>query len=320
MITVPKDALTRYACMDSIVTLTAANKLRKLLLKEENAKLLVTYLSKFVMPTTSMTLFNLERKGVLLDIKELERASISLQADIDKLHADALSLVPEAIRQRHDNNNQALSLTRDAFLRDILFADDGFHLPPQKTTPKGNKASVDKETLIKLLSSTRTPRTPKKFLSLYRDWAMYEVITSRYLPMFSRLVKHDGRLHPTYSISTTVTGRSSANSPSFQNLPRRGKVSSVVRRLIVAPEGYRLVAIDQSQSELRILASLSEDPVMMEVYQNDGDIHTTTAESILGRRKADVDPDEFKKARTDAKAVNFAFIYGGSATGFHPTS
>jgi DNA polymerase-1 len=107
-----------------------------------------------------------------------------------------------------------------------------------------------------------------------------------------------------------------SSEPNFQNNPKRSKAAGIIRKLIAAPPGHVLIAIDQSQAELRWCAHLSEDPEMMRVYQEGDDIHLLTAEAISGKSRKSMKADEKSKLRFQAKAINFGVIYLMSPFGF----
>jgi len=103
------------------------------------------------------------------------------------------------------------------------------------------------------------------------------------------------------------------NSPNLQNIPKRGPIANTIRRLFVSSPGYTFISADAAQSELKWLGFLSQDPVMLEVYNNYEDIHGKTAEAITKKKKEDMTPEEFKAARQSSKAINFGLIFGSGA-------
>lgn len=313
MLAVPKDKLTYYAGMDAIVTYRAAMTIREGLLKN---KRLARYLSKLVMPAISRVLFTMEENGVMLDLEALPRAKEHIARMTDELHAEALLLIPSKILELHEGKD--ITLRRNALIRDVLFHPDGFALVPPKVTKKNN-ISVDNETRIKL-DNKKIPKKARTFLDAYNKWAKYNKLHTTYIPNLTKYVKDDQRIHPNLSVVKVVTGRSSSNAPNMQNIPKRGELAPHIRRLLVAPKGHTLMAFDASQAELRLCAAHSKDTKMLEVYKTGGDIHATTALSILGRKRSEVSDEEFKNARRSAKITNFSFIYGGSTYGFRRQS
>ena len=121
---------------------------------------------------------------------------------------------------------------------------------------------------------------------------------------------------PPNFIANGVCVHNSASAPNLQNIPKRGPLAQTVRRLFIPTQGRVFLAVDASQSELRWLAFLSQDPVMLGIYRAGGDIHATTAEAIRGKSRNEMTPEEFKSARQASKAVNFGFIFGAGARTF----
>lgn len=130
---------------------------------------------------------------------------------------------------------------------------------------------------------------------------------------FQKKYIHDGVVRPTYSLWTTVTGRTASENPNGQNYIKRGPRAKAYREVFVAVPGYVVVEADYSQAELRIVADMANEPTMLEVYRSGGDIHVTTALIVLGITIDQfhlLPKDEQKLARQKAKAVNFGFVYG----------
>ena len=117
----------------------------------------------------------------------------------------------------------------------------------------------------------------------------------------------DGRLHASFHQTGTATGRLSSSEPNLQNIPIRSEMGKEIRKAFQSQsEDYVILAADYSQIELRVLASLAQDPNLSDAFRSDKDIHTATASAIFGVAPEDVDPDQ----RSQAKAINFGIIYG----------
>lgn len=130
---------------------------------------------------------------------------------------------------------------------------------------------------------------------------------------FWKHIATDGKIHPSFFLDRTVTGRSSSKEPNFQNLPKRGELAKPFRRVFVPSRPkYVFLECDLSQAELRIAAVESLDPVMIEIYRTGGDIHATTGAKVAGVALKDVT----KEHRQKAKAVNFGFLYTMGVDGF----
>jgi DNA polymerase-1 len=129
------------------------------------------------------------------------------------------------------------------------------------------------------------------------------------LPML--IDARSGRLHTSFNQAGAATGRLSSSNPNLQNIPIRTALGREIRAAFVPREGWKLLVADYSQIELRLLAHMSDDPLLVEAFRNGEDIHTRTASEVLGVPPMLVTPD----ARRDAKAVNFGIVYGISAFG-----
>jgi DNA polymerase-1 len=140
------------------------------------------------------------------------------------------------------------------------------------------------------------------------EWREVTKLKSTYLDAFPELVDRDGRLHTTFNQTATTTGRLSSTDPNLQNIPIRTEQGREIRACFVAEPGCRLISADYSQVELRLLAHIADEPVLKEIFRRGEDVHTATAEAILGGR---TDPG----TRSKAKMVNYGIVYGLSAFG-----
>ena len=148
-------------------------------------------------------------------------------------------------------------------------------------------------------------------MPIVEEWRELSKLLSTYLLPFPELLGEDGRLHTTFSQVTAATGRLSAQRPNLQNIPIRTPLGRELRATFVAAPGHRLLSVDYSQVELRILAHLSGEELLREAFERGEDIHAVTAAEVLGKAREDLSKDE----RNRAKAVNFGIIYGISAHG-----
>jgi DNA polymerase I len=140
------------------------------------------------------------------------------------------------------------------------------------------------------------------------EWREVTKLKSTYLDAFPELVDEDGRLHTTFNQTATATGRLSSTDPNLQNIPIRTEQGREIRACFVAEPGNRLISADYSQVELRLLAHIADEPVLKEIFRRGEDVHTATAEAILGGK---TDPG----TRSKAKMVNYGIVYGLSAYG-----
>ena len=174
--------------------------------------------------------------------------------------------------------------------------------------PAGRKGKTGYSTDQRVLSRIRElhPIVP-----VIEEWRELSKLLSTYLVPFPELIGDDGRLHTTFSQTTAATGRLSANRPNLQNIPVRTEVGRQIRETFIAPDGSRLVSADYSQVELRILANLSGEELLLDAFARGDDIHAVTAAEVLGKDQGELTRDE----RNRAKAVNFGIVYGISSFG-----
>jgi DNA polymerase-1 len=140
------------------------------------------------------------------------------------------------------------------------------------------------------------------------EWREVTKLKSTYLDAFPELIGADGRLHTTFNQTAATTGRLSSTNPNLQNIPIRTEQGREIRACFVAEPGMRLISADYSQVELRLLAHIADEPVLKDIFRRGEDVHTATAEAILGGK---TDPG----TRSKAKMVNYGIVYGLSAFG-----
>ena len=151
-------------------------------------------------------------------------------------------------------------------------------------------------------------RSEHEIIGKIETWRELTKLASTYLDAFPELVGPDSRLRTTFSQVTAATGRLSSTNPNLQNIPIRTELGREIRACFVAEEGHRLISADYSQVELRLLAHIAGEDVLKEIFRKGEDVHTATAEQILGGKP---DPG----TRSKAKMVNYGIVYGLSAYG-----
>jgi len=151
-------------------------------------------------------------------------------------------------------------------------------------------------------------RSEHEIIPAIEEWREVTKLKSTYLDAFPELISDDGRLHTTFNQTATATGRLSSTEPNLQNIPIRTEQGREIRACFVAETGHKLISADYSQVELRLLAHIADEPVLKDIFRRGEDVHTATAEAILGGRS---DPG----TRSKAKMVNYGIVYGLSAFG-----
>jgi DNA polymerase-1 len=177
---------------------------------------------------------------------------------------------------------------------DVLFNKAG--MPTLKLSGKTGKPSADAKVLKRLAMQGFT--LPQQLL----EYKFYYGANTKFLNQWGEFAKYDGRIHPNFNQTNVITGRTSCSNPNLQQVPRNKEL----RTLFTAPPGRKLIEADYSQIELRIAADYANEPTMIKIYREGGDIHTTTGCQLAG-----CPPDKLpKEMRSRAKAVNFGFLYG----------
>jgi DNA polymerase-1 len=154
-------------------------------------------------------------------------------------------------------------------------------------------------------------RNDHPIVPVLEEWREYSKLLNTYLQPLPALLGADGRLHTTFNQTVAATGRLSTSNPNLQSIPIRTDLGREIRSAFVAEDGFRLIAADYSQIELRILAHVSGEPKLREAFERGDDIHRATAAEVLGRDPAALTTAE----RSIAKMINFGIIYGISAFG-----
>ena len=276
-----------YAAEDADVTLRLHQRLQKSL---DNTDKLASVYQDIEMPLVPV-LSRMERTGVLIDDMKLSAQSQEIASRLDTLEQQAFDIAGQEFNMNSPKQLQA-----------ILFEKMG--LPVVKKTPSGTP-STNEEVLQELALDYPLP---KRILE-YRGLAK---LKSTYTDKLPKMINPTtGRVHTSYHQAVTATGRLSSTDPNLQNIPIRNEEGRRIRQAFVAPHGHKIMAIDYSQIELRIMAHLSGDRALLEAFQQGKDIHAATAAEIIGVDISQVTSEQ----RRRAKAVNFGLIYGMSAFG-----
>lgn len=236
-------------------------------------------------------LADVERGGVLLDEEQLKLQSRELEKHLHELEQEAYGLAGEEF-----------NLGSPKQLQQIFF--EKLELPVIKKTPKGQPSTAE-PVLQELALDYPLP----KVIMEYRGLAKLKSTYTDQLP--KQIAQSTGRIHTSYHQAVTATGRLSSSDPNLQNIPIRTQEGRRVRRAFIAPDGYKIIAADYSQIELRIMAHLSQDEGLISAFKSGLDIHKATAAEVFGGAVSEVSDDH----RRSAKAINFGLIYGMSAFG-----
>ena len=236
-------------------------------------------------------------------LRKMEYLGVLVDADMLKQQSQELAVSMAATESRvHEMAGGPFNLASPKQLQEILY--DRLGMPVLSKTPKGQPSTA--ESVLQDLAEEH--ELPKAILE-YRGLAKLKSTYTDKLPL--EIDPRTGRIHTSYHQAVAATGRLSSTDPNLQNIPIRTPEGRRIRQAFIAPEGYRLLAADYSQIELRIMAHLSQDTGLLSAFAADTDIHRATAAEVFDLDPEDVSDDE----RRSAKAINFGLIYGMSAFG-----
>lgn len=284
----------------------------KLMKKADSSKTLIPYLKKDVkytwllyryfkkhMDETQVNIYKKLLTPAYRMYKDVERTGIYFCHDdylkVKKKYQDIEDDKYSQLKAKYDINWNSPQQKANA-----LFLDPkGEQLPIIKVTPSGNP-SADAGVLNRLAAEGH--ELPKLML----EYSAANTLNKMFLRRWGDDSSYDGRIHASYNLTNVVSGRTSSSNPNLQQVPR----TPDVRALFNAPEGRCFFEADYSQLELRIAAHYANEPTMLRIYKEDGDIHSETAKLMTGGR------EPTKDERRKAKAVNFGFLYGMGAKKF----
>ncbi|EGN76022.1 DNA polymerase I [Idiomarina sp. A28L] len=284
---VPISQAAPYAAEDADITLRLHEVLWPRVKAEGRLQEVLKEIELPLIPVLAM----MERRGVKIDPDQLAKQSAEITKELAEIEKEAFEIAGDPFN---------LNSTKQ--LQVILFEQLG--LPVKKKTPKGAPSTAE-EVLQELALDYPLP----ELILRHRGMAK---LKSTYTDKLPRMIKAaTGRIHTSYHQAVTATGRLSSTDPNLQNIPIRNEAGRRVRKAFVAPDGYKIVAIDYSQIELRIMAHISQSSGLVEAFARGRDIHKATAAEVFGVALDDVTSEQ----RRRAKAVNFGLIYGMSAFG-----
>ena len=285
---VPLDQQTEYAAEDADITWQLKEHFEQELGKNEQRELL----NKVELPLVRV-LAAMELAGISLDVQYLNNMATQLEHEAQQL-----------AQRIFDQAGETFNLASPKQLGPVLF--DKLKLVDKPKKTKTGQYSTAEEVL-----STLAKNHP--IVADILEWRSVQKLNNTYVSALPQDVNtHSNRVHTVYNQAVAATGRLSSNHPNLQNIPIRTPRGQQVRKAFVAKDNQHvLMAADYSQIELRIIASLSEDPSMVAAFNNNEDIHAATAAKVFGVPLEEVSREQ----RSQAKTVNFGIIYGVSAFG-----
>lgn len=279
---------TPYAAEDADITLQLHQHFWPQLEADEKLKQLYQDIELPLVPVLS----DMEHQGVHINAAMLQAQSLELQTRLVALE-----------KQTHEIAGEAFNLSSPKQLQTILF--EKLELPILGKTPKGQPSTA--ESVLEELASLGH-ELPKLILE-YRGLSKLKSTYTDKLP--EQITQRTARVHTSYHQAVTATGRLSSSDPNLQNIPIRNVEGRRIREAFTAPEGYKILASDYSQIELRIMAHLSGDQGLLKAFAEGKDIHKATAAEVFSTPLDQVTSEQ----RRAAKAINFGLIYGMSAFG-----
>ena len=283
---VPIKEATNYAAEDADITLQLYRTFETKI-DDKTTKMLqkIEYPMIFV-------LMEMEATGALIDIKHLNSLSNNFGSKLINL-----------VQKIHKHSGAVFNIDSPKQLSEVLFDKMGIEAKGLKKTSSGYY-STSEAVLQKLADENEIIKDILEYRTLAK-------LKSTYTDKLSEICDLGSRVHTSYHQAVTSTGRLSSSDPNLQNIPIRTKDGIVIREAFIAPQGKKLLAIDYSQIELRLMAHYSNDEIMVKSFNNNEDIHKRTASEIFGVDIQDVDDDMRRKAKT----INFGLLYGMSAFG-----
>ena len=278
----PIDTAAPYAAEDSSVCMALYKLMRPELNANEKLRNLYETCDLPLMPI----LMQMERNGVLVNRAGLQSLSGAFHDQLEKLEREIWGLAG------HEFN-----IASPKQLGVILF--------DELKLPENRKRSTDAETLNDLVDA-------HPIIEKILSWRSIAKLAGTYADALPKQIASDGRIHTTYLQVSTNTGRLSSRDPNLQNIPIKTELGEEIRKCFVAPAGRKLISVDYSQIQLRLLADVANVKTFRETFNNGDDIHEQTARKIFGIAKNAPVPKEMRRA---AKTVNFSIIYGISSFG-----
>ena len=290
---VPLDKATEYAGEDADVTLRLWTVLKPRLAAERMAIVYETLERPMV-----AVLADMERAGIKVDKAILARLTSTFAQRITRLEQEIYELA-----------GHKFNLGSAKQLGEFLF--DNLKLPGGRKTKTG-QWETRANLLDDLAAREDLPKSARKLINVMLEWRQLAKLRSTYTEALpAHINPATGRIHTSYALASTSTGRLSSNDPNLQNIPIRTKEGREIRTAFIAAEGHQLISADYSQIELRVLAHVADIPQLRRAFADGLDIHAMTASEMFGVPIEGMPPE----VRRRAKAINFGIIYGISAFG-----
>lgn len=284
-----KTKLTLDEMRDQFKVTGNAQEIFDQLIAKIQEKGLYEYYTNFEEPLFTI-IDDMERLGVLVDRKELEKQKVIVKEIINNLEKEIYVMA-----------GKEFLISSPKQLGEVLY-DDLKILENSKSKIKKTSTgarSTNAEMLEKL-------KDEHEIIPKILEWREAAKIYGTYLDPMDTYIHADGRVHPRFIQSGAATGRFSCENPNMQNLPTKSDLGQAVKKIFIASEGYKFLSFDYSQIDLRAAAMLSKDPALIKIFESGTDVHRGVAATVLHKSEAEVTDEERRKA----KAINFGVLYG----------
>ena len=322
MMAVDPDFMLPYACGDVDAVSRITPRLLDIVSMDEGQ---LNCYEKIQMPSLRMFV-DVERRGITIDKDALVDFGKELATETEELYAELIAQVAPSIRDKHfGKKGEDLRFSRAKFVIDIMFAHkDGFRFKPVVWTD-GTAHLEMKDRVPSVSAGSHFPYfEDEPWVAQLMRYQELQKMQSTYVGAefdeekqcatgIWQYIGEDNKIHPSYWLHRTVTGRTASSDPNGQNFPKRGDLAKAFRRIFRASKGYVFIEADLSQAELRGAAWNAMEPTMLRLYKEGVDIHSATAAAVMDltlKAFMDLPEDQIDLYRQRAKAVNFGFIYG----------
>lgn len=286
------EKLSLYSCEDADFTNRLVKKLKPELKKQDLDKLFL----EIEMPLVPV-LVQIEDNGMMIDKNTLHKMSKKMAKEINLL-----------TKKIHELAGVEFNISSTQQLKEILF--EKLEIPTQGLKKNKTGISTAADELLKL-------KDQHEIIPLIQKYRELTKLTTTYIDSLPELInKKTGRVHTSFNQTVTATGRLSSTEPNLQNIPMKTEIGREIRTAFITPKGWKFLALDYSQIELRLAAHMSSDQKMIKAFKDGADIHSATAAEINQVKLEEVT----KEMRRAAKAINFGIIYGQGPHGLSQTA
>lgn len=316
-----REKFVKYSSLDPVMTLLVTQELKKEIFKDEKS---LNYFVKFTQPIENELLFNLERNGILVDKDAIPALKTKIKAEMEEKLFEFKDKCPPTVYERHKDN---FKLTRTVIVQEALFKwtdtklrknqevpevhDYGFNLEPIELSQKSGTPSTDKKRVMGAILDGKYSQKIKDLVSVYIAYGELSKLLGNFLKNIETRLDKDNRLHASFSITFTTSGRVASRSPSLMNLPKHSQVAKYIRELFIPPKDHVLIEKDFAAAEVRFVGQQCKDPELVRVLNSGMDMHSFTAKRVNGlpENYEFKDAKEKKHMRQTAKAITFALLY-----------